>query len=179
MPLQDANPTPSFGGFGLRHRDEVEWIAYREDDSRVVVDTAKGRALVGLSNGTYTYEWDGQDLLQLGLKASTVPRERALAETIDSPFPDALEQIWHLFLSNRTGDIVVTAKSGYDLGARYEWPEHHSSHGALCRDQMFVPLLSNRPLDSAAPARTVDIFATIADTLGVEPGKPHFGRSLL
>ena len=163
----------------LKGRDEVEWVAYREDDGRIAVATAQGAALVGTANGSYTYHWEGRDPLQLGLQDSTIPRQRQLAETIDTPFPDALEQLCHLFRSSRTGDIVVTAKPGYDLRARYEWPEHHSSHGGLCRDQMLVPLLSNRPLDGSSPVRTVDIFATIAGSLGLQPGKPHFGRNLL
>ena len=163
----------------LKGRDEVEWVAYREDDGRIAVATDQGIALVGMADGAYTYHWEGRDPLQLGLKESTIPRQQQLAATIDTPFPDALEQIWHLFCSSRTGDIVVTAKPGYDLRARYEWPEHHSSHGGLCRDQMLVPLLSNRPLDGGSPIRTVDIFATIAGLLGLQPSKPHFGRVLL
>ena len=163
----------------LKSREEVEFIAYREDEDEVAIDTNKGRGMVKLERDTYEYRWEGQDPLQLDLRHSTVPRAQALAQTVDSQFPDALEQLWHLFRSKRTGDIVVTAKPGYDLRARFEWPEHHSSHGALCRDQMFVPLLSNRPLDGEGPVRTVDIFATIAQSLGLEPGKLQHGRSLL
>ena len=163
----------------LKGREEIEWMAYRQDDDHVAIDTAQGQGILGMKDGSYTYHWQGRDPLQLRLEHPIVPREHALARTIDTPFPDALEQLWHLFRSHRTGDIVVTAKPGYDLRARYEWPEHHSSHGALCRDQMLVPLLSNRPLDRSGPARTVDIFATIAQSLGLQPGKPHFGRSLV
>ena len=163
----------------LKGREGIEWIAYRQEDDHVAVEAANGHGLLGLTDGGYTYHWQGQDPLQLGLQHSMVPRERALAETVDTPFPDALEQLWYLFSSNRTGDIVVTAKPGFDLRARFEWPKHHSSHGALCRDQMLVPLLSNRPLDESGPIRTVDVFATIARSLGLEPAKPHFGRSLI
>ena len=163
----------------LKSRDEIEFIAYREDGDQVAVDTAEGRGLIKLENAAYEYRWDGLDPLQLGLTHTNVPQDQALAQTVDSGFPDALEQLWHLFRSGRTGDIVVTAKPGYDLRARYEWPRHRSSHGALCRDQMFVPLLSNRPLDGDGPVRTVDIFATITQSLGLEPGKPQYGRSLL
>lgn len=162
----------------LKGRAEIEWIAYRQEDGQVIVDAAHGQGVIGMTDGAYSYLWQGRDPLQLGLQHSTVPRERALTETINTPFPDALEQLWHLFRSGRTGDIVVTAKPGYDLRARYEWPEHHSSHGALCRDQMLVPLLSNQPLYGGEPIRTVDIFAAICQSLGLCPGKPHFGRNL-
>ena len=32
MPLQDANPTPSFGGFGIRHNrgDDLEQVFFHE-----------------------------------------------------------------------------------------------------------------------------------------------------
>ena len=163
----------------LKGREEIEWIAYRQGHDQVAVDAANGRGLLGITDGGYTYQWEGHDPLQLGLQHSGVPHERALAETVDTPFPDALEQVWHLFRSRRTGDIVVTARPGFDLRARYEWPKHHSSHGALCRDQMLVPLLSNRPLDGNAPIRTVDVFATIARSLQIQPEKSHFGRSLI
>jgi len=113
------------------------------------------------------------------LTSSRIPADRALEQTFEKEFPDALEQLWHMFRSERAGDIVVTSKLGFDLRARYEWPEHHSSHGALCREHMMVPMMSNRPLDGDGPIRTVDIFSTIVSTLGLEPEKPHFGRSLI
>ena len=163
----------------LKGREEIEWIAYRRSIDQITIDAAQGQAVLGMVDGSYTYDWQDRDPLQLGLQHSRVPRDQALVETMDTPFPDALEQLWHLFRSDRTGDIVVTAKPGYDLRARYEWPEHRSSHGALCRDHMLVPLLSNRPLDGAGPIRTVDIFPSIARSLGLQPGKPHFGRSLI
>ncbi len=163
----------------LKSRGEIEFIAYRENEGRVAIDTSDGRALVNLEGDAYTYHWEGKDPLQLGLQSLTIPQDQALAQTVDSQFPDALEQLWHLFRSERTGDIVVTARPGHDLRARYEWPKHHSSHGALCRDHMLVPLLSNRPLNGGGPIRTVDIFATIVKSLGLELGKMQYGRGLL
>ena len=163
----------------LREQEAIDWIAYRQNDSQVVVVAPEGRALLGREDDAYTYQVDGPDPLRLGLAHTRVPREQALPLTWDSPFPDALEQLWHLFRSVRTGDIVVTARPGYDLRARYEWPEHHSSHGALCRDQMLVPVISNRPLDGGQPIRTADMFPTMAQSLGVKPRNPHFGRSLI
>jgi arylsulfatase A-like enzyme len=163
----------------LRGQEAIDWIAYRQNGSQVVVETGEGRALLGREDGAYTYQVDGPDPLRLGLTHTRVPLEQALALTWESPFPDALEQLWHLFRSARTGDVVVTARPGHDLRARYEWPEHHSSHGSLCRDQMLVPIISNRPLDGGQPIRTADLFPTIAQSLGVKPQKPHFGRSLI
>ena len=41
------------------------------------------------------------------------------------------------FKGDRTGDLVLSADPGYDLRARYEYPEHHATHGALNAEQMF------------------------------------------
>ena len=145
----------------------------------MVVASANGQGSLSLRDGAYNYSWDGNDPLDLGLNGSPIHGDRALELTFEKGYPDALEQLWYMFQSNRAGDIVVTSKLGYDLRARYEWPEHHSSHGALSRDQMMVPMMSNRPLDGDGPMRTVDVFSTIVSSLGLEPKKPHFGRSLI
>jgi hypothetical protein len=162
----------------LRLRPEIEWFAYRHHSGAVRVLGGSGSILLNMSSGVYQYVVEDTDPLRLRLPGTAVRRADALAQTVSSPFPDALEQLWHLFASERTGDIVITAKEGCDLRARREWPEHHSSHGALCRDQMLVPVLSSLPLAAAGPVRTVDIYSTIADSLQVTPSKPHFGRSL-
>ena len=135
-------------------------------------------ALLSREGESYTYGYEGSDPLQLRLSRTTIHESDSLDLTVETQFPDALEQIWHLFSSQRTGDIVVTSKPGHDLRHRREWPEHHSSHGALCRKHMMVPILSNRPLSPGGPVRTVDIFPTVIETLGLTPTKPHFGRSL-
>jgi hypothetical protein len=163
----------------LRTEEAIDWIAYRYDSEQVALLNEKGTSLLGMEDGAYTYVTDGADPLRLELDQRVIFPNQALRHTVDGPFPDALEQIWHLFRSTRTGDIVVTAKPGYDLRARYEWPEHHSSHGALCRDQMLVPILANQSVDEAAPIRTADLFPTMAYFLGVQPGKPHYGRNLI
>ena len=164
---------------GIKNRDEVEFIAYRGDQNGVIVASSRGEAVLGIDGGAYTYSWDGEDPLRLGLTKSKITAELALEQTFEKGFPDALEQIWCMFQSDRAGDLVVTSKLGYDLRARYEWPEHHSSHGALSREHMMVPMMSNRPLTSDGPIRTVDIFSTIVSSLGLEPQKRHFGRSLI
>ena len=163
---------------GLCQRVEVEWIAYRQDDASIKVVSGAGMALLGREGESYVYRYEGSDPLQLRLSHTTIRDSEALAATVESRFPDALVQIWQLFASERTGDIVVTAKPGYDLRSWREWPEHHSSHGALCWEHMKVPILSNRPLASEGPVRTVDIFPTVIDSLGLISTKPHFGHSL-
>ena len=163
---------------GLCQRVEIEWIAYRQDDKSIKVVSGAGMALLGREGESYVYRYEGSDPLELRLSRTTIRESDALGATVETRFPDALVQIWQLFASERTGDIVVTAKPGYDLRSWREWPEHHSSHGALCWEHMNVPILSNRPLSLQGPVRTVDLFPTMIDSLGLIPTKPHFGHSL-
>ena len=163
----------------IRLREEVEWCAYRRGQGGVKIVSSNGEAVLGKEGEDYTYAFDGADPLRLPFQRGRIPRPEALAQTIDTDFPDSLENIWHLFRSRRTGDLVVTAKPGYDLRGWRELPEHHSSHGALCREHMEVPVLSNRPLKADEGIRTVDLFPTVAEGLKLMPTKPHFGRSLL
>ncbi len=89
----------------------------------------------------------------------------ALSNTYNTEYPDALLQIIQVLESPRTGDLVLSANHGYDLRARHEKPEHCSSHGALFRDHMIVPLVINTKLKKEH-VRTVDVFPTILSLLG-------------
>jgi hypothetical protein len=91
--------------------------------------------------------------------------EEALANSFNTEYPDALLQIIQLLEAPRTGDLVLSAAPGYDLRARHENPEHRSSHGALFRDHMLVPLVMNAKVNKEY-LRTVDIFPTILSALG-------------
>ncbi len=163
----------------LAGREEIEWYAYRRADGRIKIVSQNGEAALGLEGDRYAYCYNGVDPLRLGLQHNGIRRSKALEHTIETDFPDALEQIWHLFKSDRTGDIIVTAKNGYDLRGWREFPEHRSSHGALSKEHMAVPIISNRPLAGDGGMRTVDIFSTVAGEMGLTPAKPHFGRDLL
>ena len=165
----------------LSQREEVAWYAYRDTNAGVKIVSGCGEAVLNLEDHHYTYAFNGADPLRLGLRHNRVRCADSLKKTAESPFPDALEQLYYLFKSERTGDIVVTARPGYDLRGWREFPEHRSSHGALCKEHMAVPILSNIPLPAIADglARTVDLFPTVVEGLGLSPIRPHFGRSLL
>ena len=163
----------------IRQREEVEWYACRRAGGGVKVVSRDGEAVIGRDGENYEYAFTGADPLRLGLRHNSVSRSEALDLTIRTDFPDALEQLWHLFDSERTGDVALTAKPGYDLRGWREFPRHRSSHGALCKEQMAVPILSNLLFSAEGGMRTVDLFPTVAESLGLSPTKPHFGRSLL
>ena len=162
----------------LRGRPEVEWAAYRHDNGAIKIISDSGAGLMNREGERFTYSFDGADPLELGISGASIHETDALELTAEGRFPDALEQLWQIFTSERTGDLVVTSKPGYDLRGKREWPEHRSSHGALCSEHMKVPILSNLPLAVSGPARTVDIFPTIAESLELTSTKPIPGRSL-
>jgi hypothetical protein len=91
--------------------------------------------------------------------------------TMDSDYPDSLLQIARLSDSPRSGEIILSASRNWDFRSKYEPIPHVSSHGALHREHMLVPLLTNKPL-AVQPKRTVDIMPSALDALGlsVPPG---------
>ena len=68
--------------------------------------------------------------------------------------------------AERTGDLLVVAREGYDFRQRYEVPEHRAGHGSLTRAHMQTPVWSSEPLP-AEPIRTVDLFPAMLDWLDV------------
>ena len=90
--------------------------------------------------------------------------------------PDSLVQIAHLVTASRSGDILLSASRDWDYRARYEPIPHVSSHGALHREHMMVPLLLNRP-PARTPRRTVDTMPSALTALGITPPKTLEGVS--
>ena len=87
-------------------------------------------------------------------------------------------QLVHLVSSTRSGDIVLSAARDWDFRARYEPIRHVSSHGALHREHMLVPLLTNRPL-AETPRRTVDVMPSALAALGAPMPAILDGRSFV
>lgn len=125
----------------------------------------RGRAMVGRDGARYFYRRTSGDPLRLGgdVHGTADETHDALA---GSDYPDAIVQVVNVAGSSRAGDIILSASPGWDLRARYEPIPHRSAHGALHRDHMTVPLLTNkRPARS--PRRTTDVFASTLEVLGI------------
>ena len=73
---------------------------------------------------------------------------------------------------------MLSAARGWDFRARYEPIPHVSSHGALHREHMDVPLLINRP-SVRTPRRTVDVMPSVLAALGLDIPGGLDGRSFL
>lgn len=149
----------------LLRQPAVAFVAAESGRGGVSVADREGEATVHQQNGTISYEPGSGDPLGVGAAFVGTHREW-LARTWDSAMPDAAFQLLDQFRASRTGDLVVVGREGYDFRERFEVPEHRSGHGSLIRAHMHTPLWSNRrPAD--IPLRTIDLFPTILDWLGV------------
>ena len=115
--------------------------------------------------GFISYEPVTGDPLGTGEQFDLDARE-AYEACIATDYPDALVQIAHLVGAQRSGEIILSASRDWDYRARYEPIPHVSSHGALHREHMLVPLLVNRPVPGS-PRRTVDVMPSALKALGI------------
>lgn len=115
----------------------------------------RGTAIVEHDGARYRYRPAGGD--PLGIGPFEGDADAAYDATIGSDYPDAVVQVAHLAGAARSGEIILSAAREWDFRARYEPIPHVSSHGALHRDHMLVPLVTNRP-PRRTPRRTVDVM---------------------
>lgn len=128
---------------------------------------SRGFATLEWNATTYSYCPESGDPLGAGEQMSVNDGE-AYDVTLDTDYPDALVQIARLVESPRSGDVILSAARDWDFRARYEPIPHVSSHGALHREHMMVPLLLNRP-PARQPRRTVDVMPSALAALGIMP----------
>ena len=155
----------------LMELDGLGLVAGESETGDIIVQSRGGQGRVSwhaqhtTCSIRYAYQFTGVDPLGYGVQYENLSAAEVLRETYNGPYPDGLVQLWQIFKSQRTGDLVLSAESGYDLRARYEIPEHHATHGALIAEHLNIPLATNYPL--AEPyIRSVDIFPTVLDLCG-------------
>jgi hypothetical protein len=98
--------------------------------------------------------------------------------TFNSPYPDSVVQIAHLAACERSGDVLLSASPGWDFRRDFEPVPHTSTHGALVREHMLVPLITNHPV-ARPPLRTVDVMPSACDVLGLVSPENTDGRSFM
>ena len=157
----------------LLERDEIDLVVTRGDEPGTFLVERTPQGGTGMTGSAELRENDSVisyrpldgDPLGLGEEAVELDTEEALRGSIGGTHPDAALQILQSFRTSRAGDVVISARPGYDLRERYERPEHLSSHGALHADHMLVPVACSEPL-AEGPVRTADLFTTALDFLG-------------
>lgn len=125
----------------------------------------RGTARIVRDGSRYSYFPESGDPLGTG-EVERAGAERAQEVTLATDYPDSLVQIANLAGSARAGEIIVSASRDWDFRAHYEPIRHVSSHGALHREHMLVPLLTSRR-PARPPARTVDVMPSALRALDI------------
>ncbi|MEO5818326.1 MAG: alkaline phosphatase family protein [Gemmatimonadaceae bacterium] len=162
----------------LLAREAVDLLMVPHSERRCEVrSAARGNAFVERDDDVFRYVRGTGDPLAVGADVSGSADETYDALR-DSNYPDAIVQIATLSGAARSGDIILSATPGWDFRSRYEPIPHRSSHGALHRDHMLVPLLTNRPVRTI-PRRTTDVFASTLAALGIAAPSRMDGESFV
>ena len=160
----------------LLSRPSVDLLILPQSPSSCeILGPGRGAATLTWSESKYSYTPTTGDPLDIGEQRS-LDDGGAYDATIESDYPDGLVQIAHLTGSASSGDIILSAARDWDYRAKYEPIPHVSSHGALHREHMLVPLLLSRP-PGRTPLRTVDVMPSALAALGITPPKTLDGVS--
>lgn len=154
----------------LLAHEAVEHVIYRDAQGGYALASRDGTLRIKVEASS-----DGHPLLHmscegkhpLGYQGSpNIADKNEIADlTLGSDYPDAPWQVVEFFRSPRAGDLVVCARHGFDLRARFEYQPHHGSHGGLHRDHILVPALTNGRW-ARDRLRSVDLFPSILAELG-------------
>ncbi len=160
-------------------RPEIDIVAGLDEEGKARMKSVRGEAVAWLdSDGNLNYERKSGDPFGYNCMPGIMSQEEALSVSYETNYPDALVQVIQLLEAPRTGDLVLSASPGYDLRARHENPEHCSSHGALIREHMMVPLAIGEKSGKEC-IRTVDIYPTVLRLLGCAVPEGADGVSLI
>jgi len=169
---------------GLVARESTDLVAVANSESAVRVHhAARGSAEIVRTHAGHDARWsyiaDDGDPLQLGGTLPDLDADAAWEMCEASPYPDAIVQLATLVPTRRGGDVVISAAPDWDLRARFEPTAHVSTHGALLREQMLVPLILDAP-PGRPPQRTTDVVPSALELFGVENHQLTLdGRSFL
>ena len=151
----------------LLTRPSVDLLLLPHDESTVEIrgGARRGSAMARREGDRYQYLCGTGDPLGLG-DVHGITEGEAWERSLTTDYPDGLVQIMALNDCGRTGDFILSATRDWDYRGRFEPIPHRSSHGALHRDHMLVPMLTNL----ASPTgyrRTEDVFHRAMAHLGV------------
>lgn len=160
----------------LIHTQGVSFAAARCDGDGVIIAGRGGELTAERNNGGFHIAVKGQSPLEKHPVGPVSGRELFHA-TYDSCYPDAVNQLYKLFASPRSGDLIVSSDPGYDLRYQFESPEHKSSHGSLHREHMQVPLAFSVPFANER-LYNYDLVPTILALTGKRSSVPLDGEPL-
>jgi hypothetical protein len=149
----------------VRALASVDIVLLPANDSVTVSAQGRGSARVWEEKGRFFYRQVDGDPLGVGRDLHCLAADEAHEAMAETDYPDGLVQIVRLALAPRSGEIILSAAREWDFRARHEPIPHVSSHGALHREHILVPLLVSRPV-SGTPRRTVDVMPSALAAMG-------------
>jgi hypothetical protein len=180
-PMQRLRQPEAFGSdrdlvADLVREPAVAFVAAESERGGILVTDEGGDARIRVKGDAVEYQVVAGDPLRLGGSWAGDPRAW-LDRTWNGSFPDAAFHLLDQFRTQRSGDLLVIGREGYDFRGRFEIPEHRAGHGSMIRAHMQTPVWSSRPVPDA-PLRTVDIFPSILAWLGVTVPSGIDGHSI-
>jgi len=161
--MQNHSKTKRLIG-SLLSTEGIPFLIMRDGDNQIIFHGKDGALKAAKVGGGYEVSHVDTPPLA-GYPEGRFTRDELFELSFDLEYPDAVDQVFKLFESPRTGDVLISADPGYDLRLRYERPEHRGSHGALHREHMCVPLAISVPLDGKL-RRTCDVPPTLLALTG-------------
>jgi hypothetical protein len=151
----------------LLSRDSVDLmiLPVRPGECEIHGSRGRGHAILQWSADGIDYTPVSGDPIGVGMQSGLSP-DASYEVTFESDYPDSFLQIARLSDSPRSGEIILSASRDWDFRSKYEPIPHVSSHGALHREHMLVPLLTSQPA-SSTPRRTVDVMPSALRGLGL------------
>ncbi len=163
----------------LNARDSVDLMLVPLSTSSCAVwSRERGRATVSHDGDRFSYCMGEGDPLGVGREFTGLSAAEAHEATRFTDYPDSVVQIAKLAGASRAGDFILSATRGWDFRARYEPIPHMSSHGALHREHMLVPLLLDCPV-ARQPRRTTDVMPSALAALGITVPRGLDGESFV
>ncbi|MEP6834654.1 MAG: alkaline phosphatase family protein [Gemmatimonas sp.] len=165
----------------LLQRDAVDLVAISPSEHIVRIASkklgvAEIRKVGHGDQSRWSYLPINGDPLELGGELAALDSNTAFDACAATQYPDSIVQLSSLMRAPRCGDIVISATRGWDLRSRFEPVAHVSTHGALLREQMTVPLIIDRAV-ARLPQRTADVFPSALQVLGLPIPEGLDGRT--
>lgn len=159
-------------------KEAVDLVVTKTSGGYVRVDSTRGSAVIKELGEKIEYRVLSTDPFGFQKLPNIMTYDEALEKTFDTDYPDAIVQTAQIFRSERCGDLLLSAKIGYDLRFKWESPEHKSSHGSLHREHMMTPFCLSHPV-SRPLLRSADVFPSILNLLGKKIPDGIDGKSFI
>ncbi len=136
--------------------DGVEMVLYLEDTTKVIIHSSLGMSSIARKGEAYAYTVEtGQDPLQYNAQTpinGLVNRGffsdiTWFNSSINTQYPDGINRIFQLVIKEKSGDITLLSKAGFDFGKDYEpiVKNYNGGHGGLRREIIAVPYIAYFP----------------------------------